>query len=115
MKLSQQYVVLSSNSEEEFCECEEGSKESAVPQLSPLTSQSLTSNEDSAAESDSDFHATYCETELQSSTSASSTQISNTDEEEPSESADPCPPQSEPYFLRTTALKVDALKSTANQ
>ena len=38
VKLSQQYVVLSSDSEEEFCKCEEGCKESVVPQLGPLTS-----------------------------------------------------------------------------
>ena len=71
--------------------------------------------EDSATDSDSDFHASDCETELRSSTSASSTQISDMDEEEPSDSADPSPPHKGPYFLRTTALKVDAQKSTANQ
>ena len=75
----------------------------------------MTSNKDSAAKSESNFHATDCETELRSSTTASSTQISDTDEEEPLESADPCPSHSRPYFLQTTALKVHALKSTANQ
>ena len=38
VKLSQEYVILSSDSEEEFCECEEDSKESAIAQLSSLTS-----------------------------------------------------------------------------